>query len=197
MDQKSFIFIGRSGCGKGTQVKLLMDYLKEKDPEKDILYIYTGAEFREFIKGDSDTQKLAMDILEKGGLQPEFLSVYMWTNILVKSYTKKEHLIFDGTPRKRHEAGVLDSIFGFYGLSTPFVINLDVSEEWAIERLTERGRKDDNKDDITQRLSWYTTDVVPAINFYIDNPAYKFIKIDGERSIEDVHKDLVKAINIG
>ena len=30
MNSKAFIFFGRSGCGKGTQVKLLVDFLKSQ-----------------------------------------------------------------------------------------------------------------------------------------------------------------------
>ena len=46
--QQSFIFMGRSGCGKGTQAKLLMEYLKKIDPARDIFYLETGAGVREF-----------------------------------------------------------------------------------------------------------------------------------------------------
>ncbi|MEK7463838.1 MAG: nucleoside monophosphate kinase [Patescibacteria group bacterium] len=196
MNQKVFIFIGRSGCGKGTQGALLTEYLKKLNPEREMLYIQGGGEFREFIKGDSTTQKLSKGLYEADKLQPEFLSVYMWINLLVKNYDGNQHLIFDGAPRRKHEAGVLDSIFDFYGLSGPCAINIDVSEEWATERLAARHRQDDKSEDIRKRLAWYTTDVVPAIEFYQSNPKYKFIKVNGERSIDDIHKELIEKIGL-
>ncbi len=196
MTQKTFIFIGRSGCGKGTQVELLIEYLKKIDPNHDILYIQSGAEFREFIKGNSETQKLSNSIYEKGGLQPEFLSVHIWTHILIDKYTKNEHIIFDGTPRKYHEAGVLDSIRDFYSLEKPIVVNVDISKEESIKRLMARGRMDDTKEEIEKRLSWYETDVEPAIGFYKDNKNYNFLKINGEQSIEEIHKDLIGKLNL-
>lgn len=196
MNQKSFIFIGRSGCGKGTQAKLLSDYLKKIDPSREILYVQSGQEFREFIKGNSETQKLSRAIYDVGGLQPEFLAIYMWANVLVNKFTKNEHVIMDGMPRKFHEAGVLESIFDFYKLEKPVVINIDISKEQSIDRLMARGRVDDNREDIAERLSWYETDVVPAIAFYENNPKYNFIKIDGNRSIEDVHKDIIEKANL-
>lgn len=196
MNQKSFIFIGRSGCGKGTQAKLLSDYLKKIDPSREILYVQSGQEFREFIKGNSETQKLSKAIYDVGGLQPEFLAIYMWANVLVNKFTKNEHVIMDGMPRKFHEAGVLESIFDFYKLEKPVVINIDISKEQSIDRLMARGRVDDNREDIAERLSWYETDVVPAIAFYENNPKYNFIKIDGNRSIEDVHKDIIEKANL-
>lgn len=196
MNQKVFIFIGRSGCGKGTQGALLTEYLKKVNPEREMLYIQGGGEFREFIKGESATQKISRKLYEEDKLQPEFLSVYMWINVLIKKYLGTQHLVFDGAPRRKHEAGVLDSIFDFYGLTNPYVINIDVSEEWATERLSARHRQDDKSEDIKKRLAWYLTDVVPAIEFYQSNPKYKFIKINGERSIEDIHKELIEKINI-
>jgi adenylate kinase family enzyme len=195
MNQKTFLLIGRSGCGKGTQGALIAKYLKENDPERDTLYITSGAEFREFINGDSATQKLSNELYKADKLQPEFLSVYMWINVLIKNYTEKKHLIFDGAPRRRHEAGVLDSIFDFYNLKDPTVINIDVSEKWATERLEARHRMDDKSEDIAKRLAWYNTDVVPTIEYYKNNPRYKFIQIDGEQSIEDTHKEILSKLD--
>ncbi len=194
MNQKSFIFIGRSGCGKGTQAKLLSEYLKKTDPKREVLYIQTGAEFREFIKGDSDTQKLSKEIYDVGGIQPEFLAVYMWANVFVNKFTKNEYVIMDGMPRKMHEAGVLDSAFEFYKLERPIVIHMDISHEESVNRLMSRGRIDDNREDISERLSWYETDVVPAIEYYKNNKHYKFLHINGIQSIEDIHKEIISKI---
>lgn len=196
MKQQSFIFIGRSGSGKGTQAKLLSDYLKEKDSTKEVLYVYTGEEFRKFINGNSDTQKLSHEINEKGKLQPEFLAVYMWIKVLVEKYTNKEHLIFDGTPRKYHEAGVLNSIFDFYGLEKPYVIHLDLDKDESVKRLKARGRSDDNAEDIAERLTWYETEVEPAIGYYRNNPNYVFLTIPALGSIEDIHRDIIGKMSL-
>ncbi len=194
MDQKVFILIGRSGCGKGTQGELLVKYLKEIDNRRDTLYIQSGGEIREFIKGDSFTQRISNQYYKDDKLQPEFISVYMWINVLINNFDESKHLIFDGTPRRKHEAGVLDSVFDFYSLKNPTVINIDVSEEWAKEKLSARHRMDDKKDDIEKRLAWYTTDVVPAIEFYRNNPRYNFISINGERDIGEIHKEIIQRI---
>ena len=194
MNQKSFILIGRSGCGKGTQAKLLSEYLKKNDPSREILYIQTGAEFREFIKGDSDTQKLSRAIYDVGGLQPDFLAVYMWTNVLVNKFTKNEHIIMDGMPRNFHEAGVLDSIFNFYGTEKAHVIHLDISESISIDRLMARGRIDDTREEIAERLSWYDTKVVPALDFFRKTEGYKVFDIDGNKSIEEIHQEIISKL---
>ena len=63
--------MGRSGCGKGTQVKLLQEYIKKIDPDREILYIQTGSVIREFIKGENYTEKAAKVLYDTGELQLE------------------------------------------------------------------------------------------------------------------------------
>jgi len=194
MNQKTFILIGRSGCGKGTQGKLLTEYLKKNDPSHEVLYVQAGGEFRKFIQGNSHTQVLTKKIYDVGGLMPEFLAVYMWVNYIVANYKGNEHIIMDGMPRKHHEAGVLDSVFDFYGLEYPTVIHLNVSKEWSVERLMARGRLDDKKEEIEERLSWYETDVVPTIDYYKKNNKYTFAEVNGERTVDEVQKEIVEKI---
>jgi adenylate kinase len=196
MSPQAFIFIGRSGCGKGTQVELLKQALKRSDPSRDILYIQTGQGFRDFIKGDTYTQNKSREIYEAGGLQPEFLAIQMWEKPLIDGCTGEEHIILDGTPRKYHEAGVLDSVFGFYNIETVWVINVDISPEESLKRLLLRKRFDDNTDEIKKRLAWYETDVAPAVDFFRTNKNYRFLKIDGERSVEAIHADIVKQVGL-
>ncbi len=189
---KTFIFIGRSGCGKGTQAALLETYVKERDIKTHIVHLETGALFREFFKGSSFSHRLAHDIYERGGLQPEFLTVHLWSNFFVKYMKDDVHLIIDGTPRKINEAHILDTALSFYGREKPYVIYLNVSRAWAEKRLLARHREDDTKKDITSRLDWFDTDVVPALDFYRTNARYHFIDVNAEREIQDIHADIVK-----
>jgi adenylate kinase len=192
---KCFVFVGRSGAGKGTQAKLLMDYLRKID-NRDILYVQTGQELREFIKGPNFTQQVTKKLYDSGSLMPEFIAVYAWIHCVVNNYKGVENIVFDGTPRKLHEAGVLHSIFSFYQLEKPCVINIEISPEEAFNRLILRKRQDDDADEIRKRLSWYETDVAPAINFYRNNKDYNFLEIDGQGSVEDIHKDIVKRLGL-
>ncbi len=195
MNQQTFIFIGPSGSGKGTQVQLLIDVLKKKD-NRQILYIQTGQDLREFTKGDSYTQKLTAELLKGGNLIPEFLSVYTWIKHLIDEYDGTQHLMFDGTPRKLHEAGVLHSIFEVYKLGKPWVINMELSHDEALKRLLARNREDDHEEQIRKRLSWYETSVVPTIDYYKNNPAYNLVNINGEGSVEEIHREIVKKIGL-
>lgn len=201
MFPKTFIFIGRSGCGKGTQVKILQDHLERLDPEKrKVLHLETGPRFREFIKGDKFSNKLAAHIAETDGRQPDFLAVWNWARVIIDELTGEEHIIFDGTPRSYREALVLDSALTFYKRQRPVVIYLDVSREWSKQHLLARAKKEGRADDsseelIEQRLTWFEEAIYPAVEFFKENKGYQFLHIKGEQSVEDVAKDIASSIN--
>lgn len=195
MERSVFILMGISGSGKGTQGNLISEYLKKNSSEKEVFYVQTGSEIREFIKGESYTQRLAADIYNAGKLMPEFLTVQMWANLFSNSFKGHEHIVIDGTPRKLHEAGTLHSIFEFYNLPKAHVVHIGLSKEESLKRLLDRKRMDDNEEDIKERLSWYETHVVPAINFYKNNPHYNYIEINGEQSVEKVFSDIIEKVN--
>lgn len=195
MSRNSFIFIGRSGCGKGTQAALLMQSLKDKGEHAS--YIETGHEFREFTKGENYTNTKSRHMMEEDLRQPDFLACYMWTKILTEEYSGNEHLVFDGVSRSLTEAQVLDTALEFYGFEHRYVIHLDVSRSWSEKHLLSRGRADDaNIERIGKRLDWFDTDVAPAIEYYKASPKYTFISIGGERSIEDVQSDLISNLSL-
>ncbi|MDO8575638.1 MAG: nucleoside monophosphate kinase [bacterium] len=196
MSTQSYIFIGKSGCGKGTQGKLLADFLKTKDTSRDIFYVQSGDEFRRFIQGDSYTKHLSKKIYDDGKLEPEFLAILMWANYFAENYNGKDHIVIDGTPREVHEAGVLHSIFDFYKLEKPRVVYINISAEEATRRLSGRGRRDDNEVDIKARLKWFETDVIPTIDFYRSNPFYQFVEVNGERDTEVVHQEILQRVGL-
>ncbi len=194
MAPMTFVFIGRSGCGKGTQSKLLMDGLKAEAPEHPIFYLQSGEAFRELVKTESQTARLAKTIYDAGGLQPEFLAVWVWADLFMKNITGNEHIIMDGQARKLREAEILESALKFYGRTEPQVIYLKVSREWATARLLERKRPDDTVEDIKKRMDWFEADVLPAIDFFKNHPYYKVHEINSEQEIGKVHEDIMQAL---
>lgn len=190
MDKKTTIFMGRSGCGKGTQAKLYAEALKKNNPDDTVIYSETGALFREFVSGSGYSQSLAREVMEGGNREPDFLAVCLWANSFIEKLTENEHLIIDGSPRSLGEAKILDTALSFYGRVAE-VVYLNVSREWSIERLTERGRADDT--DIKEnekRMNWFESDVMPAVLYYQNHPSHKFFSISGERPITEVSTDI-------
>lgn len=192
-ESEAYIFIGRSGSGKGTQAELLIKYIEKKNKRK-ILHVETGAFFREFIKKSLYTEVLARKVVESGGLMPEAIAIHMWVDYLVANFTGKEDLVFDGAPRKLMEAELLDGVLEFYNIKKYKVIHINTSKEWCIERLLARGRKDDTKEGIEKRMDWYDTDVMPSVHFFEKNDKSDFIDVNGEQTIEEVHKELIKKV---
>lgn len=197
MEPQTFIFAGPSGSGKGTQAKKLKEYLQSND-DREQLYISTGAEFRTFRSERSDTYtaSVSQNIEDKGGLQPPFLAVWAWTEALIDRFTGQEHLLFDGSPRTVPESYALKSAIEFYGLPSVHVLFVDVSREESLRRLLERGRSDDTREAIENRLSWYESEVKPSLDVYRDDEQFRFHDIDGEQSIEAVHDEIVAALSL-
>lgn len=195
MVPQTFILIGRSGCGKGTQADLLRSRLDRLDREgQPILYVETGKHFREFIREGTFSSVLSKKAYEKDERQPNFLGCWMWSNVLIEELTEGMHLIFDGSPRARAEAEVMTTALRFYEREKPVVVHINVSREWSEEKLLKRGRSDDvTIAKIDKRLDWFDKDVVPAINYFKSDPYYHYIEVNGEQSIEKVHSDIVAA----
>ena len=193
MNSKAFVFFGRSGCGKGTQAKLLSDFLKGKG--REVLYVETGSALREFSKKEDLTGKNVLNILKDGHLIPVFIPIWIWTDFIMKNFTGKEDMILDGVCRRYEEAVALDSAFDFYKIEKPNIILVNVSKEWSYTRMMERKRADDTPEKIQNRLGWYERDVLPSIEYFKSKDSFNFIEINGEQSIENVHKDIIKALN--
>jgi adenylate kinase len=191
----TFIFIGRSGAGKGTQIQLLIEKLKAKTTHP-VFHLEPGNSFRAFVAGDSYSSSKAKELAAKGELQPSFLTVWVWADLLVKNATGNEHMLFDGMPRRMSEAKILESALKFYEVEKPKVINIHVSDTWAVEKLLARGRADDTEESIKRRMHWYEKDVEDTIEYMKHNSFYEFLSINGEQTIEEVHAEICEKIGL-
>lgn len=192
---QAFIFFGPSGSGKGTQATRLIEYLKSSDSTRGVLYIETGALARSFVQGEGFANRHAKEILSGGGLFPEFLPIWLWSDKLIKEHTGSEHLVCDGLSRRVPEAPVLDGALRFFGFEHPYIIVINVSREWARERLLERGRGDDAEAAIKKRLDWYEENVVPAVEYFRNAKGFRIIDINGEQTVDAVHAEIVSKVN--
>jgi adenylate kinase family enzyme len=204
--------MGRSGCGKGTQAELLKNYLENKkkeegNEEEKVMHLTTGGNFRELIKRDIYTTNEIKETLNAGGLMPEFLAIWNWSNIFINNLTENETIILDGAPRKLIEVDALDSAINFYDYKKVTIIYLNVSKDWAVNRLASRGREDDDqKEEQERKMSWFESDVLPCIDLYKNksedivnfpnqnNIDYNFLEINGEQSVEEVSAELISKL---
>ncbi len=173
------ILMGRSGCGKGTQAKLL---------QKKFGFDYVSS--GDLVRARMERDKKLKEVVNQGKLAPTFLISQLWTE-KIKEIKDKENLdclIIDGSPRTLVEAELMDEIFEWYEWSDIKVILLDISDEEAFNRLTKRRRFDDKVEAIRSRLDFYKNDVQPAIDYY--EKQGRLIKVNGQQSIEEVHREI-------
>jgi adenylate kinase len=188
-----FIFIGRSGCGKGTQAELLKESLAS-DGYDDVLHVTTGGTFREMMQRPEYIPTLSKEIDSRGGLMPEFLAVWNWSNIFVDKLKSDTSVILDGAPRRIHEANILSAAINYLQYKSPIVVHINVGETWAKDRLLARGRADDTEKAIQSRMDWFALDVQPVLDYYKVSGDFKYIEVNGEDSIENIHTALMEKL---
>ncbi len=192
---QTFVFFGIVGSGKGTQVALLQDFLKKEGGS--CVYIGTGEIFRK-IANSTDTNedtKRVQDILNSGKLMPDEETNKLVSNAMEIEITGEKHVIFDGYPRTVFQAKFFEEKISFYKREDVKIIYIELSEAEAMKRNLLRGRTDDTPEGLKKRFDEYVNNVVPAMNYFKDKAGYTIYTINGEQSVEDVHKDIIKALN--
>jgi len=119
------IMLGPPGSGKGTYASRMM-------PKLGIPAISTGEMFRENIKNNTETGRIAKAYMEKGELAPDELTVKMLKERIAQR-DAKNGFILDGFPRTIPQADALGKITG-----VDAVINLVVPDKIVIARLSSR-----------------------------------------------------------
>jgi len=59
-----------------------------------------------------------------------------------------------------------------------------------------RGRTDDTDEGIAKRVDEYVNNVVPAMYYFKDKGGYTVYTINGEQSVEGVHKELIETLGL-
>lgn len=185
------IILGRPGSGKGTQA----DLLEEKF---GLEHISTGQLLRERAKDRDFVGTKLHEIMDTGKLVPTPLVFQLWMPALEALHDNKEKLngvLFDGSPRKLYEARMLTEVLEFYEWEGNVkALNIEISPKESMKRLLKRGRHDDDRDDIQRRLDWFGKEVMLVLDFYRKRGL--LIDINGEQSIEDVHREVLKKLKM-
>lgn len=188
----NIIMLGLSGSGKGTQVELLLALL---EPRYRMQVIATGDLFRKLKSLDTDVGNRIRDTLAKGGLPFDDLATTLWMHEIAVRVREDEGIIFDGAPRRVPEAENMDRFLAYLERKgRTFVLYLRVSSEEARKRLLLRGREDDTDSAIAARMAYFRDRVMPVIFYYRDQE--RLLEINGEQSIENVHKDIMQALRL-
>jgi len=189
-------FFGISGSGKGTQASLLIDLLKERDPNREVARAEMGNFLRGYGEEKTPISQRVHEILLGGGLVPSFVAIYMLARYFDREVKGDEHFIFDGTCRRPEQSIAVDELSRFYGRTDLHVVVLTLSKEHAKQRLIARGRADDATEEaLNKRFAWYEESVVPSIE-KLRELGWNVHEVDGEPDMQKVHTSVLTALGI-
>jgi adenylate kinase len=192
----TFVFFGIVGSGKGTQVELLQKYLKDNNLAEDIVLASPGVGYRKLISDGYYTGHIVKESLEKGYLQPDFLTNGLVVNTLAFDMKENSCIFADGYPRTLPQAEAFENILKYYNRTNTHIIYIEVGKEEALKRMKLRGRSDDTDEGIARRFDEYVNNVLPAMKYFEGKPGYTLHTINGEQSIEEVHQDILKSLSL-
>ena len=192
MDPVTVLFFGSQGAGKGTQVKMLIEFLKTKS-DRGVIHIDMGQELRNLRDTGTYAGKLTGEIIDAGIRIYDFMAIYLQSKKLVDTMTGKEHIIADGLARGADQTRAFDDMMKFYKRDNLVVINLVINDDTAVKRLLARGRNDDTDEAIRRRLAWTKTDVMPQLEL-LKSRGRVVHEIDGEPDTDTIHKNILKAL---
>ena len=173
------IMIGGPGSGKSTYSELLKK-------ELGIAHIYTGDMMRSLSKKNTPDGKKVRELLAKGEFAPSPIVIDAVKERMKQPDAMKGY-VFDGFPRNTEQAEAMED----KGIEYDHVINLVVSEEEVIKRLTSRGRADDKPEIIKNRIKVYHRETAPLLTYYKD----EIINIKAEGSTPElITKEIIKKV---
>jgi adenylate kinase len=195
MKPLTLLFFGSQGAGKGTQVQMLVDYLKTHTKQA-VIRIDMGSELRALRDTGSYAGKLTGEVIDAGHRMPDFMPIYLQTKKLVDNLTGDEHIIADGLARGADQTRGFDDMMQFFKRDNFQIISLVISDDSSVKRLLGRGRNDDTEEAIRRRLAWTKTDVLPQLEL-LKSRGRIVHEIDGEPDVVTIHKNILNVLGLG
>lgn len=187
METSTIFFIGKPGCGKGTQAKLLSE-------RTGLKVISAGSQFRAIAAQETPVGLKVKSEMDAGFLSPHWFAMYLYLQALF-SIPDTEGVIFDGFNRKVPEAELVIDSLAWLGRAFT-VLDVRVSDDEVRRRLALRkeaqGRADDSS--VDERLKEFYTYTEPAIQKFREGG--NLIEINGEQTPEEIGVDIRNALNI-
>jgi len=182
------LLLGPQGAGKGTQGKLVA-------AEHGIPHVATGDMLRAAIADGSELGRQVRPLYDAGRLVPDDLMIELIRDRLAREDTA-EGFVLDGFPRTPAQAAALDELLDEIGRPLTVVLEFQLPEEVAIERLRRRaedeGRADDTPEAIRTRLRLYHEETEPLIEHY--RARGNLVGVRADRPVAEVFGDIQQAL---
>lgn len=171
------ILVGAPGSGKGTQGELLSDH--------------TG--WSRYVMSDMIKQEIHdnHELYDKVINQGELLGDKEVFRIFREHFANEQEVVLDGIPRTLDQAYWLHGFLERHKYKVR-VVYLQVDEDKLLNRILERGRKDDNPDVFKERLSLFDE----VKNMILDVYSDEIIEVDGDQQIEGVKQEMLEKLEV-
>ena len=182
---KNIIFFGPPGAGKGTQAKIISQYLNTS-------HLSTGDILRKKLLDNDDLSNKLQSIMSSGNLVSDEL-----LNSIISSRLKNEKnngFILDGYPRTLNQSEFLDNFLSENSMPIKYIFNIKLNFETLRDRIlirsSEERREDDNIEVIKTRYNEYLNSTQKVSNFYKENYLSIFHEIDGSQQIQEITQEI-------
>jgi len=207
----SIVLFGPPGAGKGTQAQRIMD-------STGLPQVSTGDMLRAAVAAGTPTGMEAKNYMESGQLVPDEVIINLIRD-RVQDADASNGVMFDGFPRTVAQAEALAEI-----TEVSHVIAIEVPDGRIVERICGRytcgdcsavfhdtfnpsnvegvcdscggndfkRRADDNANTVLSRLSAYHEQTSPLAEWYDQRGI--FFRIDGDRAIDEITEDILRAL---
>ena len=184
--KKLFLIIGAPGSGKTTDAQIIAEQ------NEDIAHYSTGELLRAEVTSGSELGKVIGKRMSAGKLVPVQVALDTITKAINASTCNT--ILIDGYPRSNEQMMGLDTVLkNEENITLKYVIEVDVSEETAMNRVLGRNRgADDNIEVFKNRMNVYNEPLKGIQDFY--NSKNLLYTISGEDTIEIVVEKMTQFI---
>jgi len=187
MKKKLFLIIGAPGSGKTTDAELIA----KNNPDL-VVHYSTGELLRAEVASGSELGKEIASYIDNGKLVPLEIVINTIKSAIEKA--DKPIVLIDGFPRSVEQMKALDEMLKTSDdIELVAVIEVEVSEDVARERVLGRARgADDNEEVFNNRMKVYLEPLKDIEEFY--ESQNKLIRINGERTIEEIVNEMEQIV---
>ena len=181
----NIVLFGPPGAGKGTQAKLIC--------EKYFLnHLSTGDLLRKESSKETSLGIQIKNTINDGKLVSNETTIELIKQFIDENKNNKKGFLFDGFPRNKKQAELLDHLMVSINEKILCVILLNVNEDVLKKRIMNRstteGRSDDNLETLSKRLHTYSSETEPLIEYYSSQNLVR--KVLGTGAISDINQGI-------